>query len=108
MKLKRFVSAFILSAFSVMLSVNASAENTIDKSKFGDVLVSFLYFAGVLALIYLILYLVNRWGKKHQNDNKDNSAEQKGKDTDKEDNANNIETESKIKEDKSDKGENEE
>lgn len=74
MNFKRLVSVLILSAVLFLLNVGVSAENavenSIDKTKFADVLVSFLYFAGVLVLIYVILVLVNKWGKKRQNDNK--------------------------------------
>lgn len=101
MKSKRFISAFTVSIFSLLLSVNASAESTIDESKFGDVLVSFLYFAGVLALIYLILYLVNRWGKKHQNEGNEATANKS-----KMNKENSEDTENN--EDKTNKGENEE
>lgn len=78
MRLKRFVSAFVLTAAFRILSVNAIADNSgneINREQFADVLVSFLYFAGVLVLIYVILVLVNKWGKKHQKDGKDGENE---------------------------------
>ncbi len=87
MKLKKFLQSMFLYVSSFLLSTSVFAENgsnTIDKSKFGDVMVSFLYFAGVLVLIYIILVLVNKWGKKHPDKKKEeNTAEETERQQDK-------------------------
>ncbi len=77
MKLKKFLQTFFLCVFSFLLSAEVFAENgenVIDQTKFADVLLSFLYFAGVLVLIYIILVLVNKWGKKHPDKEKEENA----------------------------------
>lgn len=84
MRLKRFVSTFVLTAAFRILSVNTIADNSvneINREQFADVLVSFLYFAGVLVLIYVILVLVNKWGKKHQKDGKHGGTEKEEAET---------------------------
>ncbi|MCM1298488.1 MAG: hypothetical protein NC203_05825 [Firmicutes bacterium] len=83
-KFKGFSRALPFFLSPILLNVKASAENTsgntINEAEFADVLVSFLYFAGVLVLIYIILLLVNKWGKKHpdketKEENKNTSPE---------------------------------
>lgn len=51
--------------------ITENAENSANNIDFSGVLVSFLYFLGALLLIYLVLVLVNKWGKKKQGQNKD-------------------------------------
>lgn len=53
-------------------NITTNAENSAGSMDFGSVLVSFLYFLGALLLIYLILVLVSRWGKKSLKQDKDN------------------------------------
>ena len=51
----------------LFLSAAEVAEETVHETaqlQFSDVLVSFLYFAAVLALIYLVLVLVSKAGEK--------------------------------------------
>lgn len=55
-------------------NVTTNAESTASDIDFGSVVLSFLYFLAALLLIYLVLVLVNKWGKKNQNTEK---AEQK-------------------------------
>ncbi len=87
MKLKKLLQSFFLCVSSFLLSAEVFAENgenAIDKTKFADVLLSFLYFAGVLVLIYIILVLVNKWGKKHPDKKKEeNTAEETERQQDK-------------------------
>lgn len=56
----------LLSA-SVSETEVTTVENAMNKNGFGSVIVAFLYFIGVLLLIYLILMLVSKLGKKKQN-----------------------------------------
>lgn len=56
----------LLSA-SVSETEVTTVENAMNKNDFGSVIVAFLYFIGVLLLIYLILMLVSKLGKKKQN-----------------------------------------
>ncbi len=55
-------------------NVTTNAESAASDIDFGSVVLSFLYFLAALLLIYLVLVLVNKWGKKNQNTEK---AEQK-------------------------------
>lgn len=55
-------------------NVTTNAESVVNDIDFGSVVLSFLYFLAALLLIYLVLVLVNKWGKKNQNTEK---AEQK-------------------------------
>ena len=71
-----FICSFACSALS--LSSYASAEgisHSVPEMRLTDILVSALYFIGVLLLIYLVLTLVSRWGKKHPEE--DNGGEEK-------------------------------
>lgn len=75
--MKKIFKSFGLSLLALPLSVSVSAESAAQNAadmNFADILVSALYFVGVLALIYLILTLVSRWGKKHP-DKKDGNSE---------------------------------
>lgn len=65
-----FIYAFV--CFAPALFLPAAAENvshSVPEMRLTDVLVSALYFIGVLLLIYCILTLVSRWGKKHPEEN---------------------------------------
>lgn len=69
------ISACIYTAF--LLSCTAFAEEATNEAlsaQLAEILVSTLYFIGALALIYLILTLVSKWGKKHP-DEKDSASE---------------------------------
>lgn len=60
-----------MKAFSeglLLLAANTAVADDISASSinFGSVLVSFLYFLGALFLIYIVLVLVNKWGKNNQ------------------------------------------
>lgn len=71
-----FIYSFACSALS--LSAHASAEGTshsVPEMRLTDILVSALYFIGVLLLIYLVLTLVSKWGKKHPEE--ENGEEEK-------------------------------
>lgn len=75
MKKILYLSACIYTAF--LLSCAAFAENVTKEdlsAQLAEILVSTLYFIGALALIYLILTLVSKWGKKHP-DKKDSDSE---------------------------------
>lgn len=53
------------------------AEQQITASEMSGILVSFLYLAAVLALIYVILLLIDRYAKKHNiNQEQDKAQEQ--------------------------------
>lgn len=92
MKKKFYAPACVLAA--VFLAPAAFAEEiTVENApmNLADVLVSSLYFIGALALIYLILVLVSKWGKKHP-DNTENDSGEKSDLTEK------AETEAETKE----------
>lgn len=75
MKKILYISVCIYTAF--LLSCAAFAENMTKETvstQLAEILVSTLYFIGALALIYLILTLVSKWGKKHP-DEKDADSE---------------------------------
>lgn len=75
MKKLLYIPACIYTAF--LLSCSALAENVTNETvpmQLAEILVSTLYFIGALALIYLILTLVSKWGKKHP-DEKDADSE---------------------------------
>lgn len=58
----------IISTLAAALAMSAKVfaeEQQAAEIKITDVLVSFLYFLLVLALIFIILVLVEKWGKKH-------------------------------------------
>lgn len=72
-KIKTFIKNMI---FNIILSVSLSSlavtaycdsDSNSGSGKFGIVLLSFVYFLAALFLIYLILVIVNKWGKKHPN-----------------------------------------
>lgn len=76
MKRKFYAPACALAA--VFLAPAAFAEEiTVENApmNLADVLVSSLYFIGALALIYLILVLVSKWGKKHPDNTENDSGE---------------------------------
>lgn len=96
-----------------LLAVNTAsdAETAASDIDFGSALVSFLYFLGALMLIYLVLVLVDKWGKKHPEKNDDKvkqkenkSEEQSDKDTENsmDSNENSDNTDSKDSNDNTD------
>ncbi len=69
-------------------NTTSNAETSASDIDFGSALVSFIYFLGALLLIYLVLVLVNKWGKNNSEKNDDKvkqkenkSEEQSDKDT---------------------------
>lgn len=72
-------SAFAFFA-SAALAAPVYASNTshsVSEMKFTDVMISVLYFIGALLLIYLVLTLVSRWGKKHPDKDERKDGEEK-------------------------------
>lgn len=79
MKKLLYVSTCIYTAF--LLSCAAFAEEVTREdlsAQLAEILVSTLYFIGALALIYLILTLVSKWGKKHPDENNSDSEDGSG------------------------------
>ncbi|MDE6579816.1 MAG: hypothetical protein K2K41_04705 [Ruminiclostridium sp.] len=72
-------------------NTTSDAETAASDIDFGSALVSFLYFLGALMLIYLVLVLVDKWGKKHpeKNDNKEKQEENKSEEQSDKDTENN-------------------
>lgn len=61
-----------------VLSMSVYADGSsheLPEMQLTDILVSALYFIGVLLLIYLVLTLVSKWGKKHSDS--ENGGERK-------------------------------
>lgn len=79
MKKILYISACIYTAF--LLSCTAFAEEVTNEAlsaQLAEILVSTLYFIGALALIYLILTLVSKWGKKHPDEKNSDSEDGSG------------------------------
>lgn len=57
----------------------AEAGQQIAASDMSDILVSFLYLAAVLALIYVVLLLIDRYAKKHNIHQEQDKAHQEEK-----------------------------
>lgn len=74
--IKTFSTLLLLVPCPVYAEQTADAQQQVTASGFADILVSFLYLALVLALIYVILLLIERNAKKHSQ-----SPEQNDKDT---------------------------
>lgn len=74
-------SAFAFAFFApAALAAPVYASNTshsVSEMKFTDVIISVLYFIGALLLIYLVLTLVSRWGKKHPDKDERKDGEEK-------------------------------
>lgn len=70
-KIIKVLSALIVS-MAIPFPIFAESEK-ITSDNFSDILVSFLYLAAVLALIYVILLLVDRWGRKNARKNSKDS-----------------------------------
>lgn len=76
MKKILYISACIYIAF--LLSCTAFAENITKETvstQLAEILMSTLYFIGALALIYLILMLVSKLGKKHPDEKNSDSED---------------------------------
>lgn len=64
--IKIFSPLLLLVPFPVYAQEQTTeAEQQITASEMSSILVSFLYLAAVLALIYVILLLIDRYAKKH-------------------------------------------
>lgn len=73
MKKLLYPSISVFCAFLLSAAVHAdNVSHTVSELRPTDILVSFLYFIGALLLIYAVLALVSRWGKKHSD--KDNGG----------------------------------
>ena len=74
MKKISYIITCIYTAFLLSCTIFAE-EATRETASFqiAEILVSALYFIGVLALIYLILTLVSKWGKKHPDEKEGDS-----------------------------------
>lgn len=60
-------------------NTTSNAEIAASDIDFGSALVSFLYFLGALLLIYLVLVLVDKWGKKNPKKNNDEVKQEENK-----------------------------
>lgn len=96
------LTIFAAAGSFALLSAPAYAGETshsVPEMRLTDVIVSALYFIGALLLIYLILTLVSRWGKKHPEETADDKTENAGEE---------AETSAPKKEEKGKQGEEEE
>ena len=76
MKKVLYLIISVFFAFSLSAAVYAdNVSHTVSEMRPTDILVSFLYFIGALLLIYAVLTLVSRWGKKHPDE--ENGGEDK-------------------------------
>lgn len=88
MKKLLYISACIYTVF--LLSCAAFAESMTKETvstQLVEILVSTLYFIGALALIYLILTLISKWGKKHPDKKGSNPEDGSGSEENAEDKA---------------------
>lgn len=72
--------SLLLLTASVTKAEETTAENVLSKNDLGSALVAFLYFLGVLLLIYIILMLVSKWGKKKQHQKTEAESKEDNKD----------------------------
>lgn len=99
--MKKTLYIFTCIYTSFLLSCAVFAENVTKEdvsAQLAEILVSTLYFIGALALIYLILTLVSKWGKKHPDEEKNNSEDGSGSKENSEDKAEESAPQKNVKE----------
>ena len=73
--------AFTYSLQLLAANITTNTESAAGEVDFGSAIVSFLYFLGALLLIYLVLVLVDKWGKRHPEKEEKKSEKQSNKES---------------------------